>query len=131
VLHELEHMGLKNDGHKYPAELSGGMRKRAALARALAMDPSIMLFDEPTTGLDPIIGQTILDYIQQCHQRLKFTGIIVTHEVTKVFNIVQQIAMIHSGEIIAQGSPEGIQAQHNPIFDQFVRGDTTGPVQYI
>ncbi|MCX5903013.1 MAG: ATP-binding cassette domain-containing protein, partial [Proteobacteria bacterium] len=131
VMHELEHMGLKNDGHKYPAELSGGMRKRAALARALVMEPSIMLFDEPTTGLDPIIGQTILDYIQQCHQRLKFTGIIVTHEVAKVFSIVQQIAMIHAGEIIAHGSPEGIQEQHNPIFDQFVRGDTTGPVQYI
>jgi phospholipid/cholesterol/gamma-HCH transport system ATP-binding protein len=131
VMHELEQMGLKNDGHKYPAELSGGMRKRAALARALVMDPSIMLFDEPTTGLDPIIGQTILDYIQQCHRRLTFTGIIVTHEVTKVFTIVQQIAMIHAGEIIAQGSPENIQAQKNPVFDQFVRGDTTGPVQYI
>jgi phospholipid/cholesterol/gamma-HCH transport system ATP-binding protein len=131
VMHELEQMGLKNDGHKYPAELSGGMRKRAALARALVMDPSIMLFDEPTTGLDPIIGQTILDYIQQCHQRLKFTGIMVTHEVTKVFNIVQQIAMIHEGEIIAQGSPEAVQKQNNPIYDQFVRGDTTGPVQYI
>jgi phospholipid/cholesterol/gamma-HCH transport system ATP-binding protein len=131
VMHELEQMGLKNDGHKYPAELSGGMRKRAALARALVMDPSIMLFDEPTTGLDPIIGQTILDYIRQCHQRLKFTGIIVTHEVTKVFNIVQKIAMIHEGDIIVQGSPEAVQAQKNPVFDQFVRGDTTGPVQYI
>jgi len=131
VMHELEQMGLKNDGHKYPAELSGGMRKRAALARALVMEPSIMLFDEPTTGLDPIIGQTILDYIQQCHQRLKFTGIMVTHEVNKVFNIVQQIAMIHEGEIIAQGSPEAVQKQNNPIFDQFVRGDTTGPIQYI
>lgn len=131
VMHELEQMGLKNDGHKYPAELSGGMRKRAALARALVMEPSIMLFDEPTTGLDPIIGQTILDYIQQCHQRLQFTGIIVTHEVTKVFSIVQQIAMVHNGEIIAQGSPEAVQAQKNPVFDQFVRGDTSGPVQYI
>jgi phospholipid/cholesterol/gamma-HCH transport system ATP-binding protein len=131
VFRELEQMGLKNDWKKFPAELSGGMRKRAALARALVMDPAIMLFDEPTTGLDPIIGQTILDYIQQCHQRLKFTGIIVTHEVAKVFNIVQQVAMIHQGEIIAYGSPDELQKLNNPIFDQFIKGDTNGPIQYI
>jgi phospholipid/cholesterol/gamma-HCH transport system ATP-binding protein len=131
VFHELEQMGLKNDWKKFPAELSGGMRKRAALARALVMDPAIMLFDEPTTGLDPIIGQTILDYIQQCHQRLKFTGIIVTHEVAKVFNIVQQVAMIHQGEIIAYGSPDELQKLNNPIFDQFIKGDINGPIQYI
>jgi len=131
VFHELEQMGLKNDWKKFPAELSGGMRKRAALARALVMDPAIMLFDEPTTGLDPIIGQTILDYIQQCHQRLKFTGIIVTHEVAKVFNIVQQVAMIHQGEIIAYGSPDELQKLNNPIFEQFIKGDINGPIQYI
>jgi phospholipid/cholesterol/gamma-HCH transport system ATP-binding protein len=131
VFHELEQMGLKNDWKKFPAELSGGMRKRAALARALVMDPAIMLFDEPTTGLDPIIGQTILDYIQQCHQRLKFTGIIVTHEIQKVFNIVQQVAMIHQGEIIACGSPDELQKLNNPIFDQFIKGDINGPIQYI
>ncbi len=131
VFNELEEMGLKNDWNKFPAELSGGMRKRTALARAMVMDPSIMLFDEPTTGLDPIIGQTILDYIQQCHQKIKFTGVIVTHEVPKVFNIVQQVAMIHQGEIIACGSPDELQKQNNPIFDQFIKGDITGPVQYI
>ncbi len=131
VFHELEQMGLKNDWKKFPAELSGGMRKRAALARALVMDPAIMLFDEPTTGLDPIIGQTILDYIQQCHQRLKFTGMIVTHEVPKVFNIVQQVAMLHQGEIIAYGSPDELQKLNNPIFEQFIKGDINGPIQYI
>ena len=131
VFHELEQMGLKNDWKKFPAELSGGMRKRAALARALVMDPAIMLFDEPTTGLDPIIGQTILDYIQQCHQRLKFTGMIVTHEVPKVFNIVQQVAMIHQGEIIACGSPDELQKLNNPVFEQFIKGDIKGPIQYI
>ncbi len=131
VFHELEEMGLKNDEKKFPAELSGGMRKRAALARALVMEPAIMLFDEPTTGLDPIIGQTILDYIQQCHQRLNFTGMIVTHEVPKVFNIVQQVAMIHQGEIIACGSPDELQKLNNPIFEQFIKGDIKGPIQYI
>lgn len=131
VFNELEEMGLKSDWNKFPAELSGGMRKRTALARAMVMDPSIMLFDEPTTGLDPIIGQTILDYIQQCHQKIKFTGVIVTHEVPKVFNIVQQVAMIHQGEIIACGSPDELQKLNNPIFDQFIKGDITGPVRYI
>lgn len=131
VFNELEEMGLQNDWNKFPAELSGGMRKRTALARAMVMDPSIMLFDEPTTGLDPIIGQTILDYIQQCHQRIKFTGVIVTHEVPKVFNIVQQVAMIHQGKIIVSGNPDELQKLNNPIFDQFIKGDITGPVQYI
>jgi len=131
VFYELEHMGLKNDWEKYPAELSGGMRKRAALARSLAMEPSIMLFDEPTTGLDPIIGRTILDHIQQCHRRLNFTGIIVTHEGQRVFTIVQQVAMMHNGKIIACGNPEEVQKQDNPIFQQFIKGDTAGPIQYI
>ena len=131
VFNELTHMGMKDDWNKYPAELSGGMRKRAALARALVMGPSIMLFDEPTTGLDPIIGQSILDYIHQCHRELKFTAVMVTHEVQKVFNIVQQVAMIHQGEILVCDSPEALKQQNNPIFDQFVRGDSKGPVQYI
>ncbi len=131
VFNELEHMGMKNDWNKYPAELSGGMRKRAALARALVMGPSIMFFDEPTTGLDPIIGQNILDYIHRCHRELEFTAVMVTHEVQKVFGIVQQVAMIHQGEIIVCGSPEAVRQQNDPVFDQFVRGDSKGPVQYI
>ena len=131
VFQELEHMGLKDHWQKYPAELSGGMRKRVALARALIMTPSIMLFDEPTTGLDPIIGQTILNYIQDCHKRLNFSGIIVTHEVPKVFEIVQKVAMIHEGTIIVYGSPNEIQKQENPIFQQFIKGSIEGPIQYI
>lgn len=130
VFFELEQMGLKNDSKKYPAELSGGMRKRTALARAIIMQPSIMLFDEPTTGLDPIIGQSILNYIQSCHKRVGFTGIIVTHDVPRVFSIVQKIAMLYNGTIILNGTYEEIQGQHNPVFDQFMSGSLEGPLSY-
>jgi phospholipid/cholesterol/gamma-HCH transport system ATP-binding protein len=127
---ELEHMQMKNDADKYPAELSGGMRKRAALARAMIMQPSIMLFDEPTTGLDPIIGQSILNYIQSCHKRLGFTGIIVTHDVPRVFSIVQKIAMLYDGTIIINGSFDDIQKENNPVFNQFLSGSIEGPIHY-
>jgi len=131
VFVELEQMGLKNDTHKYPAELSGGMRKRTSLARAMIMQPSIMLFDEPTTGLDPIIGQSILNYIQLCHQRLGFTGIIVTHDVPRVFSIVQKIAMMDAGRIIINGTYDEIIAQCNPAFQQFLSGNIDGPLHYV
>lgn len=128
VYAELEHMGLKNDARKFPAELSGGMRKRAALARAIIMHPSIMLFDEPTTGLDPIIGQNIQNYIQACHNRLHFTGIIVSHDVPRVFSIVQKIALLYEGKIIISGTIDEIQKQNNPVFNQFLSGGQDGPL---
>ena len=131
VFVELEHMGLKKDAHKYPAELSGGMRKRTSLARAMIMQPSIMLFDEPTTGLDPIIGQSILNYIQLCHRRLGFTGIIVTHDVPRVFTIVQKIAMMDDGRIIINGTYDEIIGQGNPAFQQFLSGSIDGPLHYV
>lgn len=131
VFTELEHMGLKNDAKKYPAELSGGMRKRASLARAIIMQPSIMLFDEPTTGLDPIIGKSILNYIQASHSRLGFTGIIVTHDVPRVFSIVQKIALMHEGRIIINGSYDEIVRQDNPVFKQFLSGSLEGPLHYV
>jgi len=131
VFAELEQMGLKNDAQKYPAELSGGMRKRASLARAMIMQPSIMLFDEPTTGLDPIIGQSILNYIQLCHRRLGFTGIIVTHDVPRVFSIVQKIAMMDAGRIIINGTYDEIVSQNNPEFKQFLSGSIEGPLHYV
>ena len=130
VFFELEQMGLHRDSQKYPAELSGGMRKRAALARAMIMQPSIMLFDEPTTGLDPIIGQSILQYIQSCHRRAGFTGIIVTHDVPRVFSIVQKIAMLHEGSIIVEGTHEEVVRQAHPVFTQFMEGSTAGPLSY-
>jgi len=129
VLSKLEQVGLAGTEHKYPAELSGGMIKRAALARALVRDPEIMLFDEPTTGLDPIIAHTILTLIDFCHKGLNFTGIIVTHQIPRIFDIVQKVAMLHGGTILAGGSPETIASSNEPIVRQFVSGNIEEPLE--
>ena len=118
----LEHVGMQEEGEKYPAELSGGMKKRAALARSLITNPEIMLFDEPTTGLDPIIINSVFTYIKKTHQRLGFTGIIVTHQIPRIFSVVQKVALLSEGVIVASGTPEEIQMSNNPIVQNFLSG---------
>ncbi|NIS61009.1 MAG: ATP-binding cassette domain-containing protein [Proteobacteria bacterium] len=130
VLSELDQVGLAGAEHKYPGEISGGMIKRAALARALVREPEVMLFDEPTTGLDPIIAHAILKLIDSCHKRLNFTGIIVTHQIPTIFDIVQRVAMLHEGVILITGSPEEICSSRDPIVKQFINGDLEGPLDY-
>lgn len=120
VLKELELVGLSGSEHKYPSQISGGMVKRAALARALITDPEIMLFDEPTTGLDPVIGLAILRLIDSCHSRLSFTGLIVTHEIPKVFSIVDRVAMLHKGTIWAEGSPQEFVSSKDSVVKEFL-----------
>jgi len=120
VLNVLEQVGLRGAEDKYPAQISGGMIKRTALARALVRNPEIMLFDEPTTGLDPVIAHTILDLIKSIHKDLGFTGIIVSHELSRVFQIVQKVAMLHDGVILFVGKPEEIMASRDPVVRQFV-----------
>jgi phospholipid/cholesterol/gamma-HCH transport system ATP-binding protein len=126
VFKELEHVGLSGSEHKYPSQISGGMVKRAALARALVMDPEIMLFDEPTTGLDPVIGHAILNLIDSCHKRLFYSGIIVTHEIPKVFEIVDRVAMLHEGIVWAEGTPRDFIASSDPIIKAFVGKSAEG-----
>ena len=130
VLSILDEVGLRATENKYPAQISGGMIRRTALARALVRSPEIMLFDEPTTGLDPIIGRTILNLIDSSHRRFGFTGIIVTHEIPKVFDIVQKVAMLHEGRILIVGSPQGILSSSDPVVQQFISGSIEGPIQY-
>jgi phospholipid/cholesterol/gamma-HCH transport system ATP-binding protein len=96
------------------------MIKRTALARSLMRNPEIMLFDEPTTGLDPVIAHTILDLIQLIHKELKYTGMIVSHELSRVFQIVQKVAMLHEGVVLFVGTPEEIMASRDPIVRQFI-----------
>lgn len=126
----LEQVGLSGAGSKYPSQLSGGMQKRAALARELVWEPEIILFDEPTTGLDPIIGHAILNLIEEIHNRMHFTGIIITHELERVFKIVNKAAMLHEGVIIESGTPDEILTSKNPLVRQFLSGDTEGPISY-
>lgn len=130
VISTLREVGLHDVEGKYPAELSGGMKKRVALARAIIMEPEIMLFDEPTTGLDPIIAKAVNALIKDMHRRLRFTGIIVSHDVPEVFELVDRVAMLHAGRIIAVGTPEEIENSEDPIVRQFVRGELEGPIEY-
>jgi phospholipid/cholesterol/gamma-HCH transport system ATP-binding protein len=121
VLTVLAQVGLRDAEEKYPAQISGGMIKRTALARSLVRNPEIMLFDEPTTGLDPVIAHTILDLIKSIHKELGFTGMIVSHELSRVFQIVQKVAMLHDGVILFVGRPPEIMASRDPVVRQFVR----------
>jgi phospholipid/cholesterol/gamma-HCH transport system ATP-binding protein len=122
VLRELDQVGLAGAENKYPAELSGGMIKRTAFARALVTEPEIMLFDEPTTGLDPIIAHTILDLIKSLHEHLGFTAIIVSHELSRIFQIAHRVAMLHGGRIWTVGTPEEILSSKDPTVRQFISG---------
>lgn len=119
----LDRVGLADVGNKYPAEVSGGMRKRVAIARALVAEPAIVFFDEPTTGLDPILVNTIHGLIRDLHRRLAFTGVIVSHEIPEIFEIADSVAMLHEGRIVEVGPPAAIQASSNPIIRQFIRGE--------
>jgi phospholipid/cholesterol/gamma-HCH transport system ATP-binding protein len=119
VLRELEQVGLPGVENKYPAELSGGMKKRVALARCLCTDPEIMLFDEPTTGLDPVTARSINNLIKETHDRIRFTGVMITHDINQVLSIVQKVAVLDTGTIEFTGTPEEIRTTQDPMVRQF------------
>lgn len=124
----LELVGLRGIENKKPAELSGGMRKRVGLARAICLRPQIMLYDEPTTGVDPIMGDSINDLIIELHNKLKVTSVAVTHDMTSAYKIADKIAMLYNGKIIASGTPEEIRGSSDPIVKQFITGASKGPI---
>jgi phospholipid/cholesterol/gamma-HCH transport system ATP-binding protein len=119
----LAQVGLEGVGGKYPAEISGGMRKRVAIARALVTEPEIIFFDEPTTGLDPVLVNTIHHLILNLHRRFRFTAVVVSHEIPEIFQIADMVAMLHEGRIVEVGPPAAIQASANPVVRQFIRGE--------
>jgi phospholipid/cholesterol/gamma-HCH transport system ATP-binding protein len=121
-------VGLSGSEGSRPSSLSGGMKKRAALARALALNPKIMLYDEPTTGLDPITSDVINRLIRRLQDRLKITSIAVTHDMRSAYHIADRIAMLHEGRIHAMGTPNEIQATRDPIVRQFIEGSSEGPL---
>ena len=128
VLSALEDVGLKNVEDKFPDELSGGMKKRVGLARAVVLDPKIILFDEPTTGLDPIIKQAIHHLIRETHAKFGFTAVVVSHEIPEIFDIAQNVAMLYQGVILQHGTPDEIQTSTNPVVKQFISGSLDGPI---
>ena len=124
----LDHVGLSGIEHLKPAELSGGMKKRVGLARAIAVNPEIIMYDEPTTGVDPIMGDAVNDLIIELHDKLSITAIAVTHDMVSAYKIADRIAMLYEGKIIETGTPEEIKNTKNPVVKQFITGAATGPI---
>lgn len=129
VLDKLEMVGLKESVNKYPSELSGGMRKRVGLARAIAANPEVLLYDEPTTGLDPITGDLINELILELSEKLKVTSVAVTHDMNSAYKIADKIMMLYDGKIYYQGTPQEMRETDDAIVKQFITGSSRGPIQ--
>ncbi len=128
VEESLELVGLKGIQDLKPSELSGGMKKRVGLARAICMRPEILLYDEPTTGLDPIMADAINELIIELHDKLKVTSIAVTHDMKSAYKVGTRVAMMYQGKIIETGTPDKIRNTGNPIVQQFITGSAAGPM---
>jgi len=129
VEEKLLQVGLKNVTHKMPSELSGGMRKRVGLARAMALDPKIILFDEPVTGLDPITADAIDRLIIDMQKHTKATCVVISHDIDSIFKIAHTVAMLYHGKIIEIGTPDAVKSSENPALQQFIQGKAEGPIQ--
>ena len=128
AVQKLKMVGLVNAEDLMPSELSGGMRKRVGLARAIAMEPDILLYDEPTTGLDPIMADAINELIIEMREKLDITSVAITHDMKSAYKIADTIAMLYNGVIIETGSPDEIENSSNEIVRQFVEGRAEGPI---
>ena len=128
VQEKLRMVGLSGVEDLMPSALSGGMKKRVGIARALCADPRIILYDEPTTGLDPIMADAINNLINRLHEKLKVTSVVVTHDMISAYKIADRIAMLYDGRIIAMGSPSEIRNSEDPIVQQFITGAAVGPI---
>lgn len=129
AIEKLRLVGLKDVEDLMPSELSGGMKKRVGLARAIAHEPEIILYDEPTTGLDPIMADAINDLIIRLREHLRVTSVTITHDMTSAYKIADTIAMLYDGRIIQRGTPEEIRNSENPVVKQFVTGSAKGPIK--
>jgi len=130
VMMKLEAVGLRGAARVMPSELSGGMARRVALARAIALDPSLMLYDEPFTGLDPISLGVIARLIRTLNDSLGQTSIVVSHDVEECFSIVDYVYFVSAGRIVAEGTPEQLRRSGEPFVSQFVRGEPDGPIPF-
>lgn len=124
-------VGLEGAQELFPAQLSGGMRKRVGLARALATRPEVVFYDEPTSGLDPVVARVIDDLIVSVRDRLGVTSVIVSHDVPSILRTTDRVAMLHEGRIIEYGTPAQIRSSGNPAVRQFIEGRSDGPIQIV
>ncbi|HEX6791350.1 MAG TPA: ABC transporter ATP-binding protein [Candidatus Krumholzibacteria bacterium] len=125
---KLHMVGLDNVGDKVPAELSGGMKKRVGFARAIAMNPKCVLYDEPTTGLDPIMADVINNLIVKLADELGITSVVVTHDLASAYKVGHRIAMLHDGAVIFTGTPDEVKNTDHPVVRQFIEGRAEGPI---
>ena len=128
VMHTLEMVGLEGARDKFPSELSGGMLKRAGFARAVVNEPDLVLYDEPTTGLDPIITHVLTDTIIRLREELSGTAVVVSHDLQSIYAMADYVAMLFEGAIIAYGTVEEVKRSVNPIVQQFLQGSEVGPI---
>jgi phospholipid/cholesterol/gamma-HCH transport system ATP-binding protein len=127
---KLELVGLRDFENLFPGQLSGGMQKRVALARALALDPEVVFFDEPTSGLDPIVAAVITKLIADLNRLLGITCIVVTHAVEEAMRVADRIVILYRGKVLAQGTPQEIKASSDPLVQQFITGSPDGPISF-
>jgi phospholipid/cholesterol/gamma-HCH transport system ATP-binding protein len=125
---KLHMVGLDGIGDKVPAELSGGMKKRVGFARAIAMNPQCVLYDEPTTGLDPIMADVINNLIIKLARELRITSVVVTHDLASAYKVADRIAMLHDGAVIHTGTPDELRNTDHPLVRQFIEGRAEGPI---
>ena len=128
VVDALGMVGLKGIEHMMPSKLSGGMKKRVSLARVLCMEPQIILYDEPTSEIDPITADAINNLIMELRDKLKVTSIVVTHDMNAAYKIADSIAMFYRGRVIAEGTPDEIRHTTHPVVSQFINGEAHGPI---
>ena len=121
-------VGLGGIEEMMPSELSGGMKKRVSLARVLCMEPRIIFYDEPTTGVDPITSDVINNLIVDLRHNLKVTSIVVTHDMNSAYKVADHIAMLYHGQVVAEGTPQEIQKTKHPVVKQFINGEAKGPI---
>jgi phospholipid/cholesterol/gamma-HCH transport system ATP-binding protein len=125
---KLELVGLRDFEHLKPAQLSGGMQKRVALARALALDPEIVFYDEPTSGLDPVVTGVISQLIVDLSKRMGITSVVITHDTGSAFRISDKMVVLFRGRVVAEGAPKQIQESSDPMVQQFIHGSPDGPI---
>ena len=128
---KLRLVGLSRVEHKYPSEISGGMKKRVGIARAIALEPEILLYDEPTTGLDPVLASSIDELILKMKSELHVTSLVITHDMNSAFRISDRILFLYNGKIHFSGSSREVRETTDPVLGQFVRGETSGPIPVI
>lgn len=128
---KLNLVNMKGMGHLLPAEISGGMKKRAGLARAIALDPAFVFYDEPTAGLDPVVAGVVDKLILDFSKKLQVTSVVVTHDMQSVFRIASRIAMLHEGEIVEVGTADKIKRSDNELVVQFINGNPEGPMEIL